>query len=197
MKIDPLKKGDTKRTMLHAVVANEIIESLNRLESLSVIPSDLGKWSINKDGIVLDLTSLAPKITDFLTANPRQLETVGLVGVLAQVIVRAGFFNTSTEIPSAILSVANGYFTWLKVERSYSAGTGNYSYDSVTIETGATMPSDDGPGDGNSYISLAGPVVVTTVDAISIVTLPGGGGGRAFLDICGNDESITTKGGVF
>ena len=53
--IDNVEKGDDSRTMMHADVANEVIDALNLLLGLTVTPDGAGKLMLSDGNAVLAL----------------------------------------------------------------------------------------------------------------------------------------------
>jgi hypothetical protein len=56
-KIQRLKKGDSARTAQHADVMNEIIDKLNTLLSIKIVPTSAGEFFYSEGNVVLLLSS--------------------------------------------------------------------------------------------------------------------------------------------
>ena len=62
MKIDPLIKGDTKRTARKADVVNEIINNLNNVLNAEFIPAGAAKMTVTEGKILIDLSGVTRMI---------------------------------------------------------------------------------------------------------------------------------------
>lgn len=93
MPIKRIQKGKAP-TLLNPKKANEVIDQVNAVTNLQVIPANFGRFKIATDGAILDFTGLNTQIQQIIGAPPGASVSAPSGGVSALAQWRANFSIT-------------------------------------------------------------------------------------------------------